>query len=433
MRLSTFTRVALYGLAVAGVPFSAPVLAAEKVTISFATRPEQGPGGKFIAWEKLADELSAAFRQNHPDIEVQYVPLTDNWGDKLTVQIPTGTAPDIFEMWGAQATDWGEKGFLLDLVPYVERDRREVDPTDFYPGDYRAGIVLNGEFTGQRYGLPRYTNASVIFFNKTAFDEAGLVTPDQLAEQSGWTWDDLRAAARKLTRREGNKVTRNGYRTFFGDGRFAPWIWGAGGKLFDGPMQVALDRPAAIDGLKYLQAMVWQDHAATFNGAFEKGEIAFREQGSKDLGAYGNAIGNAFEWDIAPLPTGPAGSQGNWAAGDMWGLARTTKHPEAAWQFLKFLTSREGMEIMTRRTGLPPSRFSAYNALRGAYEGRNVVYHLKSASTAQVLPFSAAVRAKDVSSIIDQTIRASLETNKIPIESAAKQAGDRLRALYGSR
>ncbi|HEX6970824.1 MAG TPA: extracellular solute-binding protein, partial [Limnochordia bacterium] len=320
-----------------------------------------------------------------------------------------------------------------DLRPYLAADEDEVEPTDFYPGDFRAGIVQSGPHAGERFGLPRYTNASVIFFNRTAFDAAGVTAPDRLAQQGAWTWDALRDAARKLTLRAEGRVTRYGYRTFFGDARFMPWVWGAGGALLDGPRQVAIDRPAAIAGLNYLHALIWEDEVATFQGAFERGEIAFREQGSKDMGPYGNVIGDAFEWDIAPLPAGPAGVQGNWVAGDMWAISRTTKHPEAAWEFLKFLTSTEGMEIMTRLTGLPPSRFSAYDALRDAYRERNVVYHLQAASTARVLPFSVVPAAKDVSRIIDETIRASLERNALPIESAAKQAAERIRAIYAQR
>lgn len=407
-----------------------PVMGQEPVTITVATRPEAAPGDRFIGWTQLAEELIEVFEARHPHIKVEFEPLVGGWGERITVGIASGTAPDVFEMWGANATDWGERGFLLDLNPFVERDRDDVDPDDFFPGDYAAGIVQYGEYAGQRFSLPRYTNASVIFFNQSYFDEAGIATPADLAEQEAWTWDALREAAQRLTRRDANRVTRYGYRTFFGDARFAPWIWGAGGQLFDGPLEVAFDRPQALEGLDYIHSLIWELEVATFGGAWEGGAVAFREQGSKDMGPYGNVIGSSFEWDIAPLPVGPAGERGSWVAGDMWGISASTPHPEEAWEFLKFLTSPEAMAIMTRRTGLPGSRFSTFDALRDAYGDRSVANHLLSASTARVLPFSSTVRAADVARIFDGTIRLSLETNELPIASAVQQAAGQVRALY---
>ncbi len=91
------------------------------------------------------------------------------------------------------------------------------------------------------------------------------------------------------------------------------------------------------------------------------------------------------------------------------------------------LPAQSAASATPRRPDVDPA---TVEALKDTYKDRNVIYHLKAASTAQVLPFSTAMQAKRVAEIIDQTIRASLEQNNQPIESAIKQAADMVRALY---
>ena len=55
------------------------------------------------------------------------------------------------------------------------------------------------------YAVPFHNSTPLLYVNADHFKEAGL-DPDKLPQ----TWDELAAAAMKLTKREGDKVTRWG-------------------------------------------------------------------------------------------------------------------------------------------------------------------------------------------------------------------------------
>ena len=62
-----------------------------------------------------------------------------------------------------------------------------------------------------------------------------------------------------------------------------------------------------------------------------------------------------FEWDVAPMPAGPAGSV-TWAAGSGFGISNTTENPAAAWTALKTITSTASLKTRRGRTWLPGPR-----------------------------------------------------------------------------
>ena len=51
-----------------------------------------------------------------------------------------------------------------------------------------------------------------------------------------------------------------------------------------------------------------------------------------------------FKWDIAPIPQGPAGRVTTVNAAGFVASAATA-HPDAVWEFLKFVTSEEGQSL----------------------------------------------------------------------------------------
>src|SRR5690606_8734340 len=64
-----------------------------------------------------------------------------------------------------------------------------------------------------------------------------------------------------------------------------------------------------------------------------------------------------FEWGIAPVPL--VESRANSRASDPWFISSTTDHPEEAWRFVKYVTSRAGQESFASFVAFPPSRRSA--------------------------------------------------------------------------
>jgi len=57
---------------------------------------------------------------------------------------------------------------------------------------------VNPQVDGKYYGMPYTSGYTYVMLNKNALDEAGLPVP-----KFGWTWDDYREYAKKLTKGEG--------------------------------------------------------------------------------------------------------------------------------------------------------------------------------------------------------------------------------------
>ncbi len=64
-----------------------------------------------------------------------------------------------------------------------------------------------------------------------------------------------------------------------------------------------------------------------------------------------------MDWDIAPLPRGPAG-RATLATSDGWSIWSGTKNRDAAWEFLKHLQSDEHTDVATRYAGQQSARKS---------------------------------------------------------------------------
>jgi ABC-type glycerol-3-phosphate transport system substrate-binding protein len=162
----------------------------ETATITFASYEyERG----------LYEPLMETFMGENPAITVQFVALPEftsqddaaavNWLRMLA------TTADTAITWGPgmgaeAATYFRDLGPLLDMDP-------TFDPDDFWPGALDACADPEGRILGIPLGL----SPSGIFFDKAAFNEAGLTHP-----APGWTWQDFQKAAVALSRQKGDQT-----------------------------------------------------------------------------------------------------------------------------------------------------------------------------------------------------------------------------------
>jgi multiple sugar transport system substrate-binding protein len=91
------------------------------------------------------------------------------------------------------------------------------------------------------------------------------------------------------------------------------------------------------------------------SAAFAAGRIAMAEDGSWALN---DILSNSkFRVGVAPFPTAPARKVTS-ATIDGFGIYKGTKYPDAAWEFLKFLISKDYGRAMARAGLLQPARAS---------------------------------------------------------------------------
>ncbi len=412
----------------ASLAMVAPAAQAEKVTITLFTRDLAGNN-------ELYKYLIEQFQAQNPDIQVKWEIATGDWVSKLSTMLVAGVAPDIFELWGWFATDWAQNGLLLDLRPFVRRDMTRNDIADIFPGDWEATFLRFGKFKGEQYAFPRYTNVGVTYYNVDKLNNAGLEDIYTLAQKGGWTFDVFREYARKLT-----YVDEKGQRRFGADikiggvERLTGLVASFGGRLFSfDTLAYALDEPNALAALQFHQRLMHDDQSIPRRTApgdlknFSAGAIAIDLEGSHAVPYRIREIGNSFSWKMAPWPAGPGGRI-SWAAGDKYAINRQTKHPEAAWKFLKFLTSTQGAIAHARYAGLAPYRRSAMRAYIEMYPNVNAQSHAETAITARVFEEAQVPESRKVSELITAAYRRVLDQG-VPVATAMGEVKDAVNAL----
>lgn len=305
----------------------------------------------------LRNQLAAAFMKLHPGIlvKVLVIPAT-NYDQKVQTMIAGGQPPDIFQSGDVAIPNIAAKNFALDLAPYIQRDHYSL--ADFYP-QVISGLTYNKKLIG----LTDNWDTEVMYYNSTLFKKAGVAPPT-----AAWTWNDFVTAAKKLTSGSGTGKT---YGAVF-DNWFAAYfdqIWAWGGDPYPGNgTQCGYDSKQAVAAFDSIVSL--------YKSGVSPTPSQFANQGAEQLflsGHVGMYLGagrwvaydmrdvKRFNWKIAPIPTGPAG-RANFFHLSMFALARTSKNPSAAWEFLKYMVSPQGIKLGLATDQGIPSRPSIANS-----------------------------------------------------------------------
>ncbi len=390
----------------------------------------------------MYEELLRRFHELRPDIRVRpiWVPASQ-YQTKLKTFIAAGQPPDMF--WSGDVWVAYELPFLADLSDLVARDAAELNLDDFYPE-----LLAACRYDGRQMLLPRWFNVALLYYNRKLFDDAGEPYPS-----ADWTWDDYRAAAQRLTRRgDGGKVEIWGSSiTTGGWGEWLIYVRQAGGQLFSDDMnRCLLDSPEAIAGMRFYYDKIHKHGIAPRPGfgpdhGFASGKIAMELGGhTGNWIAYNQIAG--LDWDIQVLPKGPATRRGGEVAIDSFGIARDSKHREQAWEFVKFLSSKESVRTHLANGYLPVRKSVAREMLtqtdRAAHP-RNVAAAYEQLKYAQQVPRSPdyieialEVIQPDVDRMLDKQLdvadtcrRAATSANRfIRVLGARRREGSTARA-----
>jgi len=298
-----------------------------------------------------------AFEAENPGIKVNMTALEprDYW-TKLSAMAAAGRLPDVFNMSSGYAEQWAADGLLLNIQEYAERD---IDMEDYFSGVF--DIFRYPQDTGPLYAFPFAWVTTGMFYNKDAFDEAGIAYPTD-----DWTWDEFLAAAEALTvdKNGDGFIDQWGYWWY---GRYAQvdqWIYQNDGDLLsECRTQFVLD-DNALEAIKFLLDLTLvHGYAPTIaevtgirqQDVFPLGMAAMWTDGVWNIENIRSIAGDDFRWGIARVPRGPKWVEDvaySWPDGTA--IASTTAHAEAAWKFLVHITG-EGKTIDEYMGGKVPS------------------------------------------------------------------------------
>lgn len=288
--------------------------------------------------EAIEAPAIAAFEAANPGVtvDVQAMQPSDYW-PRVSALAASGDLPDVMAMSSGFVQEWAVAENLLDLTPFIGETSLN---------GYFDNAVAIGQIGGAQVAFPQNWVAPVLFYNRSAFDAAGIGYP-----AADWTWDDFRAAAEALTIDADGDGTPEQY-GYWVYGRYAqtdPWVFRNGGRFVteDG---AALDiNAAAQNALAFLSSIVDDGFAPRpqelegirQQDVFGMGMAAMWVDGSWNIDNNRALIGDSFEWGIAQVPIGPDATPETavaYAWADMLAVTTDTDQPDLAWALVQHLT-----------------------------------------------------------------------------------------------
>lgn len=348
--------------------FAGGVASVAAVTAAGCTpRPTASParsGGKIqLAFQDcrcLGEQLLLEdFHAAHPDIEVFYTPEPDDFEESMLADLQAGVAPDVFAGCCDTLPIWAQKGYLLDLRPFVASDLPSATIDDWDTAQYRSFFTSEG----MQFALPKYHGALALFYNKDILDRFGLPYPS-----AEWNHDDYLEAMLRLKA----AAAAEGVSGLWGSMFEVAWeriqvhVNGWGGHFVDpaDPTRSWMGKAESLAAMEWLRARMWDDRVmasrldvanAEPRDAFIRGSLAMVEEGSWALR---DILEQAdFRIGVAPLPAGPA-RRVTLATTDGFAIYSGTQQPEAAWELIKFLVGHDYGRAMAQAQLLQPARAS---------------------------------------------------------------------------
>lgn len=148
---------------------------------------------------KAVKTLVAGFEKAHPNIHVNVVGnMTD---DKINQALRTGggKAPDVISSFTTNNVGkFCSSGALVDLNPFFKKSGVDAETT------FPAAMNEYTQFDGDRCAVPLLGDAYGLYYNKTAFEKAGITSPPK-------TWSEFETDAKKLTITQGSTYKQLGF------------------------------------------------------------------------------------------------------------------------------------------------------------------------------------------------------------------------------
>lgn len=302
----------------------------------------------------LFNEIAEGFKATHPNVTVTFEPLPfENYTTTLTTQIAGGNPPDLAWIFETSAADFVNSGALVPLTEAFT-NTEGYDLTDVTES---ATALWTRD--GQLYAYPFSTSPFAVFVNNDLVTAAGAKTPAELIASGEWNWENALATAKAVAEngKDGLVIRDFNYQTW--QNLTAFWRgWGANAWSEDGKTCGFTEQPM-VDAMTRLHQAIFVDGALPGPGEnvdFFAGDAAMTITQISRASLLPKE--DPFDWDLVPLPEGPAGAYsviGQAAVGAFANRPNT----DVAVEFLGYMTNPENSEKLAQF--FPPARASLLN------------------------------------------------------------------------
>jgi multiple sugar transport system substrate-binding protein len=348
-------------------------------------------------------EQVEAFKKVNPEIDVR-VDLQP-WKDRettLVTQITGGNAPDVVYMIPDELRAFQAKGALEPIPDSVPRD------------DYRETALDAATVDSTLYGAPVLMSVIPGTCDKKVLEAAGVTEPPK-------TWDDLMELGPTF-KDKGLYVTQiDASNAAALNTTFYPWIWQAGGDVFDESGKLTLDSGPAREALTYLTELVDKGFApkaeATTAVPLDQSAIAKRKVAC-EFNTQPALL--ADQWGDDRLVIPPLKNEEQRAYGTVGSLTmlKSGKNKDAAAEWIKFTTRPEVMAKIDELGGFfAPKENTPLEYPAGSVDAESAKY--------LDLTYSGppAAKAREIQAVVAPEVQAAVLGQKSPSQALADASG----------
>lgn len=310
---------------------------------------------------EVVAELVRDFERENPAIRVrvQQIPWTAAHEKLLTAYVG-GAEPDVAQLGNTWIPEFAAINALEPLDGWLAASGA-IGPEDYFGGIWQTNLVA-----GKVWGVPWYVDTRVVFYRRDILAAAGF-------DSIPGSWTGWREAMGRIK----EEVGPGRYAIFLPTNEWAqPAIFGlqAGSPLLaDDGRYGAFGDPAFLSGFDFY-VNLFRDGLAPPAGdrdianayqEFARGYFAMWITGPWNLGEFRRRLPPEMQdrWATAPLP-GPAGGESgvSLAGGASLVMFRGSRHQDAAWKLIEFLSRPEQQLRFYELTGSLPARTAAWEA-----------------------------------------------------------------------
>lgn len=268
--------------------------------------------------------------------------------EKLQAGIAGDNAPDVALIDVDKARNLSDKNLIADINPYVEADS-EFDREDYLDVFYDQGLDEDGKL----FAFPAYGTTQVLYYNIAAFEEAGI-DPASIK-----TWQDLAAAAEKMTSSDGSFV---GWEPMWGYKNLVDAVFSNGGSLLseDGT-EVLINSEEWVEVWESFRQWIHDDGIMKIHSGGQGWEYWYNtidDVLQNKAGGYTGSSGDQADLDFSIVA---AMEQPGWGENPSYPTAEvlqnvmlegsTDEEKQGVYEFMKFMTSPEKQAEWSMETG----------------------------------------------------------------------------------
>ncbi|MGH7444711.1 MAG: sugar ABC transporter substrate-binding protein, partial [Longimicrobiales bacterium] len=307
---------------------------------------------------EVVAQLIEEFERGNPGIEVhaQQIPWTAAHEKLLTAHVGDAT-PDVAQLGNTWIPEFAAIHALEPLGPWIEASA-SISPASYFDGIWATNI-----FNDTIWGVPWYVDTRLVFYRSDILAAAGY---DSLPQ----SWDGWVEAMRAVK----DYIGPDRYPLFLPTNEWAqPVIFGLqnDAALLSDDAHGAFSAPAFREAFEFYLSLYRSGLAPTmgqFDVAnpyqeFERGFFTMWITGPWNMGEFKRRLPPEMQdrWATAPLP-GPVGVASGYshAGGASLVMFSGSRHKDAAWKLIEFLSRPEQQIRFYELTGSLPAHIGAW-------------------------------------------------------------------------